>query len=689
MKAKELVRQILEKKENIGYQRRLAKRTVGYEQWLKEKSNEWSLQTAERDLSSELVLLKLAEGEIASYAEALMMKALRDNKSVQFLYGDEDVFSEAKEDAGNGKPKDLLSVSGKHHSMPWFKPDWSPDLLDSCFYFGSLIGVRRSRWEELEKAALTVLPEGWEATFEKETDKLYLVKDFATFEKLLHGWLKEAYCKNSNSVAHVNAVLFHGNNVEGIQKFLAKSQYLKEKQEALLENVEQQAQRAREEKKPLVSVVIPSKDQPELLQSCLESIKTSLAGNTKENHTDMAGCVGIANTEISVEVIVVDNGSNEDNKKKLENLLGGWDSGRKKWGFTIQYYYQAMEFNFSWMCNLGAEKASGELILFLNDDVILQPGVIKQMAAKALRDYTGAVGCKLLYPESQRIQHAGITNLPMGPVHKMQFFEDDIVLYFGANRGNRNFLAVTAACLMVSKQKFLEVGGFAEELRVAFNDVDLCFSLYEAGYYNVCLNDIYSYHCESVSRGSDESEEKLKRLLEERAKLYKRHPKLEGTDPYYSVHLSREGLDTGIRPAYETAGNTVQLVEKEPTVKGKLPEKCREDECLLARVESFTEGILNGYGVVLGSDNACYQMNILLKNEGMENKDNGYLVFPVEGQYRPDLQENMPDQKNVALSGFKLALTKVPKGKYRVCLLAEDKISRSFLYRETNRCIEI
>ena len=175
-----------------------------------------------------------------------------------------------------------------------------------------------------------------------------------------------------------------------------------------------------------------------------------------------------------------------------------------------------MEFNFSKMCNLGAKAATGEYVLFLNDDIEAIDDVwLDAMLSHAQKKHVGAVGAKLYYPDSNTIQHAGITNLRLGPVHKMQFLQDVRPYYDGRNIFDCNVIAVTGACLMVRKTVFEECGGFSEDLAVAFNDVELCFRLYEAGYYNVQCNSAVLYHHESLSRGNDESKEKYPSYVEE------------------------------------------------------------------------------------------------------------------------------------------------------------------------------
>ena len=120
--------------------------------------------------------------------------------------------------------------------------------------------------------------------------------------------------------------------------------------------------------------------------------------------------------------------------------------------------------------------------------------------------------------------------------------------YFARNRVEYDWLAVTGACLMVDRAKFYEVGGFDEEFPVAYNDIDLCFKLAEAGYYNVCRNDVILYHYESVSRGLDnQDDEKMLRLAMERSKLYKNHPAFEGYDPFYNRNLGGYNISFSIQ----------------------------------------------------------------------------------------------------------------------------------------------
>lgn len=689
MGIKKLVKQVLTEKEDRRYRRLLAKREISYGVWLACEEKRWAEETSEDDACSggrdrqedagerkaEFVLIQACSGEAVPWAQNSIRRYFCGNPSVSALYCDEDVRLESGE-----------------YSLPWFKPDWSPDFLDSCLYLGGLVAVRRGLWEERKRFCERTCPGRWQRIFDEKKNDRYEIKDRAEYEKWLHDCLKEGYQRGSVSVGHIPQILFHARGPQEQRRFLEESDYLKEKRRRLLAGFYACHVEGKQREEPVVSVVIPSKDQPDLLRRCVESVKT-------------------AGANIPFEIIVVDNGSGADNRAAIESLLreeaaGGMNEVCPR----IRYLYRPMAFHFSRMCNLGAENAKGKLLLFLNDDVVLEDGCVQEMAARAVRSYTGAVGIKLLYPETGRIQHAGITNLPMGPVHKLQSMRDDRDYYGKANHSCRNFLAVTAACLMVERQKFTQAGGFCEELPVAFNDVDLCFRLYEMGFHNVCLNDIHAFHYESMSRGDDEAPEKLGRLLGERKRLYERHPRLAGKDPYYSQFLNREGLDVRIAPAYRTAGNRLQ----EAGALRRLTDMSdyREDGCLMVRVEDIRRENLVGWSVVLGDDNACYCKEFLLCRTGEElpepagsqmfevhtlaereessGSDFVYGIAPEE-QLRPDLEENMPDQRNVALSGFWIRLTEgcVPRGKYRIGIRARNRVTGLRLVNWSSRTIEL
>lgn len=439
---------------------------------------------------------------------------LNENKNYDFIYSDEDKISE-----------DGL----KRHS-PFFKPDWSPDAFMSLMYTNHLAAYRT---EIVKKIG------GLRSEFNGAQDY-----DFT---------LRFMELSDNKRVAHIPKILYHWRErAESIASNMEAKPYALEamrklKEEALerrglkgdvrfVSDMYQYRVVYRNENNPMVSIVIPSKDNFKMLKTCLNSIK---------QHTKYS----------NYEIIVVDNGSCSEAKKDIEKYLS--DNG-------IRYIYKPMGFNFSKMCNMGVEASEGEYILLLNDDIeIFQNDWMDILVGQASLDYAGAVGAKLLYPDTDLIQHIGITNLYIGPSHNEMKNSDAQIYYFGRNRMNYNYLAVTGACLMVEKNKYIEAGMLDESLAIAYNDVDLGFSLYKKGYYNVVRNDVILYHHESVSRGIDDiSEEKRKRLMEEGKKLYKKHSDLRHIDPFYNQNLTKYKGDYSIDNTKETVNPTIEKTNK-------------------------------------------------------------------------------------------------------------------------------
>lgn len=564
-----------------------------------------SLETVLGASTAELIAFVEESALLREEAVSLIELWAEDHPVQQLFYGDEEVLTE----------------EGRREE-PWLKPEWSPQLLDSMFYFGGVLVVRRRTAEQACKLS------GGELQME------YLGKLLASCV----GGNEKRRRDGKEIIGHIPYALCRYESVAAYGKYLNACGGRKD---IPAEGTE------------ITSVIIPSKNHPEVLERNVRSlVKTTLG--------------------VPLEIIVVDNGSSEENKEKVQRLLE-----ELSW-HKVQYIYHPMDFNFSKMCNMGADKAEGKYLLFLNDDTeATEEGWIESLRAVAATPQVGAVGAKLLYPDSDKIQHAGIVNIPMGPVHKLQFQSDNNTYYFNKNKGKSNVIAVTGACLMVEREKFREAGGFSEELPVAFNDVDLCFSLYEKGYYNVVCNDVLLYHHESLSRGDDESPEKLVRLDRERGKLYQRHRALEGVDPYYHPYLNHEGLDTRIVPAPEEwlFGGSEEVGVREisplPDLKEDAAGKIRLHKGLYVRIESVGGNFCQGYSFMAGDDNACYEKLLLLENE-----ENGKTYTCAVGKkLRQDLQDNMPDQKNVAMSGFAVKLKGLPCGGYRIGMMAKNKVT--------------
>ena len=436
--------------------------------------------------------------------------------------------------------------------------------------------------------------------------------------------------------------------------------------------------------KTAVSISSVFKDNPEILKQLLSSMTKLTTG-------------------VCYEIIVIDNGSTDENKIKIKGIIENTKSKSDSLK-DARYIYAPQEFNFSKICNQGVADAKGEFIVLLNDDIEVRDSKwLMKMVAYASKEHVGAVGAKLYYPESKIIQHCGITNLRLGPVHKLQYKEDDHVYYDHINDIDRNVLGVTGACLMIRKELYDRIGGLDESLKVAFNDVDLCYTLYEAGYNNVVVNTTHLWHHESLSRGDDESREKLERLMRERTRLYEKHPGLYGRDPYYHDYLTSDILDSNYTYAYEyeyDSGKRTKVVAPKRfnhrIVNGPYDdcliislEQCGSLEYWLGPKEAKEEDkdtiYIGGYAFVTGSDNSCFDFKILLKGE------TGIYYIPVNRLYRPDLEINLDPEENAVLCGFSIRpdVSRLPAGDYQVGVIAKGLVARLTLCRFTNRYIHI
>ena len=606
---KERVKQTLVRSLDRAYEKKLEKK-IGYDAWVRKREQSGAADGPEsaRDETvgtRSFVLFLQRRGKLNPRALDWMENYFREHEECLVLYGDEDVMG-----------KDGV------RRTPWYKPCWSPDLYLDCFYPGSVVAVRREFAERCPGMGETEKRKGFSAWYYERPEQVRERMDRLFVEA---GGFK----RGCRTISALPEILFHAEDEAVWDGYLESPSGLK---------------LAGEGEEGLVSVIIPSRDHPEILKKCLDSLAQCRASR-------------------KMEIIVVDNGSSAENRAKVEALTQG-----------MTYLYVPMEFNYSAMCNMGVEKARGNLLLFLNDDVEVHGTQwLDQMVSKALLPYVGAVGIKLYYPDSIKIQHAGVINMAVGPSHKMQFLEDNKSYYFGRNRYDHDCLAVTAACLLVERNKFFQAGGFKEDLKVAYNDVELGFCLWEAGYQNVVLNKCHATHHESLSRGSDDTEEKKKRQDREIALLYEKHPALRRWDPYYPELLDMEGLDSYIQPLYLTAGNIPQKPDWKE-LPGKFADY-REDNCVMARVELDGPEKIQGYGVVLWDDNACYDRYLILEPESGPGKK---LCVKLEGKYRGDLERNLPDQKNVGLGGFCVSRSGegLAPGSYRIGMLAVHRVGR-------------
>lgn len=418
-----------------------------------------------------------------------VMRAICEH-GADFIYTDENTFSEEPRDAYN----------------PHFKPDFSPDTLRSYNYICHLsvfsrelldsVGYFRSEYDGSQDYDLIL----------RLTEK---AKKVFHIRKILYYWRA-----HKNSVAQdVGAKPY---TVTAAKKALAA--HLERcglKGEVLDSSVPTTYHIKYEiDGNPLISVIIPNKDHTDDLEVCLKSLYE------KSSYKNF-------------EVIIVENNSTEKETFEYYEVLSQKHS-------NIKIVTWEGIFNYSAINNFGVNYAKGEYILLLNNDVeIINGSCLEEMLMFAQRKDVGAVGAKLYYSDDT-VQHAGVI-LGLGGTagHAHKHFNRTHPGYMARASIAQNLSACTAACLMMRRDVFDEVGGLDESFEVAFNDVDLCMKIRKKGYLIVFTPYAELYHYESKSRGNDSTPEKLERFRGEIDRFKSKWQKqLDDGDPYYNPNLT-------------------------------------------------------------------------------------------------------------------------------------------------------
>lgn len=566
--------------------------------------------------------LSMAEGEyiglldcddmLAPNALYEMAKKLNENKKLDFIYSDED----------------LITEDGKKRFAPQFKSDWCPDTFLSCMYTNHFSVFRRSIAEKIG---------GYRVGFEGSQDYDFVLR----------------FTEETKEIAHISKVLYHwrareesvASNPE--TKMYAYEAAMKAKKEALirrgwngeieyLPNVYQSRVVYRYEQEPKVSIIIPTKDHPDYFARCIEGIFK------KTDYKNM-------------ELIAVDNGSEQKNKQIYEKLCET---------YNVKYLYEKMEFNFSKMCNRGAEHAKGEYLLFLNDDIEIVDGKwLGRMVGHAMLPHIGAVGAKLYYPDMKTIQHVGVINTIAGPEHFWGRKPEDETGY--RMLFEHNYAAVTGACLLVNRKKYDLVQGWNEEFPVAYNDIDLCFKLVEQGFYNVVRCDASLVHHESISRGMDKNDsEKAERLKQDKERLYQAHPSFEQYDFFFSNH-DLEVYNLPTLPTKEISMDMSELKKynDSASIQQYLDVVCDKRQ---KKIRVYGQLCLNGK-----RQNVWNQVELYLFG-----KQKNYCI-KTRKWYLP-LQEKSGSHKGDALSGFFGVIDgkKIETGEYSVIMIGTYGLQR-------------
>ncbi len=398
---------------------------------------------------------------------------------------------------------DKISDTGRRRE-PFHKPDWSPEYLRGVMYVGHLLCVRRD---------LAINIGGFDSRYDSVQD----------FEFMLR------YSEQTNRIAHVSEILYHWRTAPGS---VAASQDAKgDLAQVQVPAVQAQLDRLKlpadavpgrsahivrvtprpRASNPKISIIIPTKDAPEILGNCL----ISLFGETSYPN---------------FEVICVDNETQDDRALALMR------------DFHVRRLLYPDPFSFSKANNLGVHAATGQYLVFMNNDVeIITPGWVEKMLYYAEQEDIGAVGGLLLYPD-RSIQHAGVVLGCRGTAdHVSRRFSGDSDGYFGTLACAHEVSVVTAACLMMRKELFAEVGGFNTDFLTVYQDVDLCLQLRSMGKRNIFTPHAVFVHHESYTRGRyyDAGDRKL--LLDRWAHV------IRAGDPYYNPNLDVQACDYSVK----------------------------------------------------------------------------------------------------------------------------------------------
>ena len=418
--------------------------------------------------------------------------ALDANPDIDILYSDQD----------------RIDARGRR-SNPHFKTDWNLDLLLGQNMVNHLGVYRRALVERIG---------GMRIGFEGSQDYDLVLrasdattpKNIAHIPTILYHWRMDTDAANFSQSQREQCFR---SAKRAVEDHFARRGEVAEVVPATSNKAYARVIRTLPAKKPLVSILIPTRDKADLLKQCLEGL--------------------LSRTDYDpLEIIIIDNDSIEADTTALFNVL------RKDRRIRILPFKGT--FNFSAMNNAAAREANGEVLLLLNNDTeVIHADWLTEMVSHAIRPEVGAVGAKLYYT-SKLLQHGGVI-LGMGGVAGHYFLRAP--RHEGGNYSDlfltRRVSCVTGACLALRRAIYLEIGGLdAERLKIAFNDVDLCIRLAKAGYQIIWTPYAELFHHESASRGSDQTPDKVKRFRREAEYMMRQWADELADDPFYNPNLA-------------------------------------------------------------------------------------------------------------------------------------------------------
>jgi O-antigen biosynthesis protein len=431
------------------------------------------------------------DDELAIDALFEVAKLINQHPNADFIYTDED----------------KIDTSGKRCD-PFFKPDWSPDYFHSCMYTCHLGIYRTSLIRKIG---------GFRPGYDGSQD----------YDLVLR------IVEQTQNIYHLPKVLYHWRIIpssvtsgEG-----AKPWAYEAAKRALADMVVRSPYPGRVEAGPSAGFHRIRRD---IIGNPLISIVIPSAGTTVETAAGkvcgVETCIRSIrdrSTYRNFEIVLVDGFDVPDS---ILQAVQGED---------LQLVRCKEPFNFAQRINLGCRHAKGEILLLLNDDMeVITPDWLESMLEFAQQKEIGAVGAKLFFLD-RTLQHTGVMILGGNPGHAFRGAQGDHPGYYFSNSVNRNYLAVTAACLMIRRSLYFELDGMDEGFPLNYNDVDLCLKVHQAGYRNVVTPYAQLFHYESASREPGLRPKEWENLNTKWADYFKA---MDYNDPYYNPNLSRNGI---------------------------------------------------------------------------------------------------------------------------------------------------
>lgn len=449
----------------------------------------------------EYIALLDNDDTLSPYALSEVVKAINEHPESDMLYSDEDKI-------------DVFGV----RCFPYFKPDYNAELLLGNNYICHFTVLRKRIIDEIGGFRV-----GYEGAQDHDLFLRFVEKtnEITHIPRILYHWRNSETSTSSNPDSKPYTVVSGLKSIEdaifrrnlNAVVTMSKIPNIYNVQYNLIDN-------------PLVSIVICTRNQHKILNTCIESIYNK-------------------STYRNFEIILVDNGSNEASTTDLLSYY------QKKYD-NFKVVVADIPFNYSSLNNMGVKNSSGDYIILLNNDTeVITENWIELMLGYASQDNIGCVGAKLLFFDNT-IQHLGV-HTGLHGIAGHPFYGAPRDLYELSNLCVVNFSAVTAACLMISKDKYNHVNGLDENLAVAYNDVDFCLRIREAGYRNVCNPYVELYHYESKSRGRDTTKKKKNILEKEISLMLKKWGDKLKNDPFYDGQSSLVAfrlLDQNTRDEY-------------------------------------------------------------------------------------------------------------------------------------------